>query len=507
MKGFHPSIQSWFEDRFDSPTAVQSAAWPVIGRGAHVLATAPTGSGKTLTAFLWALSKFASGDYAPGATRVLYVSPMKALNNDIARNLSDPLAELQSAYGYPDLNVRVRSGDTSQSDRQRMLRKPPDILITTPESLNLMLTTVRGRQALGTIQAVILDEVHALIEDRRGVMLLTALERLTEIAGEFQRIALSATVSPLADVARYLAGRDAHGQDREIAIVDAPIDKRIEFQVEFPEAARQAADQGEPIWNPLSASFRDVIAGNRSTLFFANSRMLTEKITLKINEGELAPIAYAHHGSLARELRSEVERRLKDGELDAIVATNSLELGIDVGELDEVVLVQSPPSIAATLQRIGRAGHQVGAVSRGRLFPTHARDFLDAAVLAKSIEERDLEPLRPLEGPLDVLAQILVSATASEARSLDGLYAMLRRSGPYRDLDRVRFDLVVDMLAGRYPSTDFAELKPRLVWDRERDTLEGRRGAGRLAILSGGTIPDRGLYAVYMGTGGPRIGE
>lgn len=507
MTSFHPSISQWFSERFDAPTPVQAAAWPVIGDGRHALITAPTGSGKTLTAFLWALSRFATGEYERGATRVLYVSPMKALNTDIARNLSEPLLDLQARYGYPQISVKTRSGDTTQGDRQRMLRRPPDILITTPESLNLLLTTVRGRLALSTIQAVILDEIHALVEDRRGVMLLTALERLVDEAGEFQRIALSATVSPLEAVARYVAGKNQRGEPRAMEIVNAPTRKAIDFAVRFPEAAKIAAEQGNAIWDPLADSFREVIKGNHSTLFFANSRQLTEKLTLKINGDALAPIAYAHHGSLARELRGEVERRLKDGELSAIVATNSLELGIDVGDLDEVILVQSPPTIAATLQRIGRAGHQVGAISRGSLYPTHARDFLDAAVLAKAVAERDLEPLQLLDAPLDVLAQILISCTATEERDLDELFALLCRSGPYQHLDRARFDLVVDMLAGRYAGDRIRSLKQRLSVDRLRNRARALKGAVLAMYAGGGTIPDRGYYQLRHAESGARIGE
>ncbi|MCR9276698.1 MAG: DEAD/DEAH box helicase [Pseudomonadaceae bacterium] len=507
MTSFHPSISRWFAERFDAPTPVQAAAWPVIGAGKHALVTAPTGSGKTLTAFLWALSRFASGEYERGATRVLYVSPMKALNTDIARNLNEPLRDLQARFDYPDISVKTRSGDTSQGDRQRMLRRPPDILITTPESLNLLLTTTRGRQALSTVEAVVLDEIHALVEDRRGVMLLTALERLVDEAGEFQRIALSATVNPLEAVAGYVAGYDRHGNQRDMQIVNAPIRKVIDFSVRFPASAKIAAEQGNAIWDPLADSFRDVIEGNRSTLFFANSRQLTEKLTLKINGESTAPIAYAHHGSLARELRAEVERRLKAGELSAIVATNSLELGIDVGDLDEVVLVQSPPTIASTLQRIGRAGHQVGAVSRGSLYPTHARDFLDAAVLAQAVSDRDLEPLELLNAPLDVLAQILISCTASEERDLDELFALLRRSGPYRHLDRARFDLVVDMLAGRYAGDRIRSLKQRLSVDRMRNKARALKGAVLAMYAGGGSIPDRGYYQLRHADSGARIGE
>ena len=291
------------------------------------------------------------------------------------------------------MRAATRSGDTPQGERQRLLRRPPEILITTPESLLLLLTTTRGRQALATVETVIVDEIHSIVENRRGASLATSLERLVEIAGEFQRIALSATVRPIETVARFVGGSDADGRPRAVGTVRARTDKEIELSVRFPEAARQAAENGKKVWDPLSDTFRDVIDANRSTLFFANSRRLTEKITLKLNDDTVSPIAYAHHGSLSREVRTEVEQRFKDGELKAIVATNSLEMGIDIGDLDEVVLVQSPPSLAASLQRIGRAGHNVGDTSRGSLFPTHARDFLEAAAIANAVQAREIEPL------------------------------------------------------------------------------------------------------------------
>jgi ATP-dependent Lhr-like helicase len=338
---FHTSVNKWFGDHFAAPTEVQVRSWPLIAQGRHVLITAPTGSGKTLTAFLWSLSQFATGTYATGRTQVLYISPLKALNNDIQRNLLQPLRELQEHYGYPNVRVHTRSGDTPQSDRQRMLRKPPDILVTTPESLNLLLTTVKGRQALSHVSTVIIDEIHALADNRRGAHLMTSLERLADIAGEFQRIALSATVSPLDAIAHYVGGRDAAGHLRRMDIVNPTIEKTLQFRVRFPEAARHAAENGQKIWEPLANDFRDIIASNHSTLFFTNSRRLAERITLKINDASLQPVAYAHHGSLSREIRTEVEQRLKDGSLKAIVSTNSLEMGIDIGHLDEVVMVQS----------------------------------------------------------------------------------------------------------------------------------------------------------------------
>ena len=446
------------------------------------------------------------------STRVLYISPLKALNNDIRANLLVPIAEIRERFAeagaeFPNIRVQTRSGDTDPGERQRMLRRPPEILITTPESLTLLLTTVRGRQALSTVETVILDEIHSVVENRRGVQLMTGLERLVEVAGEFQRVALSATVRPLDAVAAYVGGRDAAGDRRPVGIVESSAPKAIDFRVRFPEAARVAADNGEKIWEPLSDSFKDVIDANRSTLFFTNSRRMAEKITLKLNDDNVSPLAYAHHGSLSREIRTEVETRLKDGALKAIVATNSLEMGIDIGDLDEVVLIQSPPSIASALQRVGRAGHRVGDTSRGTLFPTFAQDFLEAAVIARAVREKDIEPLRPLANPLDVLAQTLVSCAANEEWETDKLYDMLTRAAPYAELPREQFDLVVEMLAGRYAGTRVRDLKPRLAFDRVRDTVKARQGAAFALYTSGGTIPDRGYYTLRHAENGASIGE
>ena len=512
LEQFDPEIRRWFSATYRTPTDIQARSWPQIATGAHVLITAPTGSGKTLTAFLWAINAFATGASEAGATRVVYISPLKALNNDIRANLIGPVAEIRARFAdaersFPPLRVQTRSGDTEANDRQRMLRRPPELLITTPESLNLLLTTVRGRQALSTVEAVILDEIHAVVENRRGVQLMTGLERLVEVAGEFQRIALSATVRPLEYVAEYVGGFSSRGERRTVSVIVSQAKKAIDFRVRFPEAARTAADNGEKVWEPLSDSFKDVIESNHSTLFFTNSRRMAEKITLKLNDDAVAPLAYAHHGSLSRDIRTEVETRLKDGELKAIVATNSLELGIDIGDLDEVVLVQSPPSIASALQRVGRAGHRVGEVSRGTLYPSHAQDFLEAAVVARAIAERDLEPLEPIANPLDVLAQVLVSCTASEEWQTDALYAVLTRAAPYATLAREQFDLVVEMLAGRYAGTRVRDLKPRLAFDRIRGTLKARQGATFALYTSGGTIPDRGYFTLRHADHGTAIGE
>ena len=503
---FHPAIEQWFTHTYPGPTPVQLAAWPEIAAGHHALITAPTGSGKTLTAFLWALNQFTLRP-PDGHTRVLYISPLKALNNDIHRNLLEPLQTLKAEGAYPDVRVAVRSGDTSQSERTRLLRKPPDVLITTPESLGLMLTTTKGRIALSHVETVIMDEVHSLIDNRRGVQLMVNIERLVDLAGEFQRIALSATVNPLATVASYMAGFNQAGTPRAVRIVNPPADKAIDLKVRFPSAARDAAEQGKKIWDPLSEEFKAIIAQHQATLFFTNSRRLAEKITLKINETESTPLAYAHHGSLAREVRNSVEGRLKDGELQAIVATNSLEMGIDIGHLDEVVMVQSPPGIASALQRIGRAGHQVGETSRGTLYPTHAQDFLEAAALADAVAERDIEPLQPLRGALDVLAQIVVSCCAAVEVEVDELFQLIKRASPYRDLSREHFDLIISMLCGRYGTTRVRELKPRLNHDRIRNTLSATRGAVLALYNSGGTIPDRGYFKLRHADSGAVLGE
>ena len=512
LERFHPQIRGWFADAFRAPTDVQEQAWPRIAAGEHLLVTAPTGSGKTLTAFLWAVNAFATGASRAGATRVLYVSPLKALGNDIRANLLAPIAEIRVRFAaagleFPAIAVGVRTGDTEAGERRRMLRRPPELLITTPESLDLLLSTVRGRQALGTVETVVVDEIHALAENRRGVQLMLGLERLVEVAGEFQRVALSATVRPLEEVAAWIGGKDRDGRPRPVGIVRSDAAKRIDLAVRFPDAARAAAENGEKIWGPLADSFRERIDANRSTLFFTNSRRLAEKIALYVNADAESPIAYAHHGSLARDVRREVETRLKAGALRAIVATSSLEMGIDIGALDEVVLVQSPPSIGAALQRVGRAGHRVGEVSRGSLFPTFALDFLEAAVIAKAVRERDIEPLKPLANPLDVLAQTLVSCAGTEEWETDALYAMVTRATAYATLPREHFDLVLEMLAGRYAGTRIRDLRPRLAFDRQRQTVQARQGALLAVYSSGGTIPDRGYFTLRHADSGAAIGE
>ena len=376
---FHPLIKRWFRDRVGTPTDVQEQAWPIVSEGDHVLVTAPTGSGKTLTAFLWALNQLVTGTWESGAARVLYISPLKALNNDIRRNLITPLRELEEVFAeagepFPRIRVQTRSGDTSQSDRRRMLRHPPEILITTPESLNLMLSSQGGRSLLTTLKSVILAELHWVFSTRRGTYLISAVDRLTLLSGEFQRIALSATIRPMDKVAAFVGGLELKGDSavvRAVTLIVSRIKKEYRLTVTFPEIVHEDDEPDDSVWEPLVEEFKGIIERNRSTLFFVNNRRLCEKLALKINHGQARPLAYAHHGSLSREIREDVEARLKAGDLRAIIATNTLEMGIDIGSLDEVVLVQSPPSVSSGIQRIGRAGHQVGQPSKGVLFPTH----------------------------------------------------------------------------------------------------------------------------------------
>ena len=519
---FHPLVARWFRERLGSPTDVQRKSWPRIAAGEHLLITAPTGSGKTLTAFLWALDRLVSGEWQAGSARVLYVSPLKALNNDIRRNLLRPLCELRETFAaaaapFPEIRVQTRSGDTPQPERRAMLRRPPEILITTPESLNLLLSSRGGIGLLGNVATVILDEVHSVVGNKRGVHAITAVERLVPLCGEFQRIALSATVRPLQTVAGFVGGlrADVEGEEgeprlrpRPVGIVQSADAKQYDIRVRFPRTAadEQGAD-AESVWPPLVEELSRIIAGNQSTLLFTNNRRLCEKLTLLVNDGGERPLAYAHHGSLSREIRETVERKLKDGELRAIVATASLELGIDIGALDEVVLVQSPHSIASGIQRIGRAGHDVGEVSRGTLYPTYSSDFIESAVMAAGVLSQDIEEVRPVDAPLDVLAQVVVSMVALEPRDLDEVYEVVRSSYPYRDLGRRQFDLVVDMLAGRYAHTRIRELQPKLSVDRLDNTAAARRGAVQDLYFSGGTIPDRGYFHLRVEESNARIGE
>lgn len=531
---FQPLIAKWFRERLGVPTDAQEQAWPAIARGEHVLVTAPTGSGKTLAAFLWALDRLITGKWESGRTRVLYVSPLKALNNDIQRNLLTPLAGLEETFRaadelFPEIRVETRSGDTPQSARQRMLRRPPEILITTPESLNLLLSSKSGRSVLDSLATVILDEVHSVVAAKRGVHLITAVERLVPLSGEFQRIAMSATVRPMAVVADFVggfkleppAGKPRGGfrtpetpaaadeflfVPRPVTIIASGEGKVYDLNIVRPETL--AADSADhELWPGLVREFHRIIGRNRSSLFFVRSRRASESLALRINAGEPAPLAYSHHGSLSKELRLDVETKLKSGALKAFVATNSLELGIDIGALDEVVLVQSPPSIASAVQRVGRAGHQVGAVSRGTFFPTHDQDIVESAVIVRAIREGDIEETCPVENALDVLAQVILSMLGTEVWDIEALYDRIRASWPYRRLTREQFDLVLEMLAGRYAHTRIRELKPKISIDRIDNTAAARPGALLSLFLSGGTIPDRGYFHLRHEETGALVGE
>ncbi|HEY2325903.1 MAG TPA: DEAD/DEAH box helicase [Gaiellaceae bacterium] len=513
---FSPATRAWFEGAFAGPTPAQEAGWPAIAAGGHVLIQAPTGSGKTLAAFLYAIDRL---NAEPGrGLRMLYVSPLKALNYDIERNLRGPLAGLQS-----QLRVAVRTGDTPQKERRELLKSPPDILITTPESLYLLLTS-QGREMLETVETLVLDEVHAVAGTKRGAHMALSVERLEAICAKPpQRIGLSATQRPLEEIGRFVAG------GREITLVDAGTRKALDLQVIVPlEDMRElgsTASLSQPvlsdgvemdigtehgsqsIWPSIYPEILKLVEQHRSTIVFVNNRRLAERLALRLNELAEREIARAHHGSLAREQRVLVEEELKAGRIPCLVATSSLELGIDMGAVDLVIQVESPKSVARGLQRIGRAGHDLGAVSKGRIFPKFRADLLESAVVARAMRDGDIEETVIPKNPLDVLAQQIVAITSQEEISIDELHALVKRAHPFRDLSRVQLENVLDMLAGRYPSDEFAELRPRIIWDRTAGLIRAREGARRLAVTNAGTIPDRGLFGVFLVDGGGRVGE
>ncbi len=574
---FSPAARAWFSAAFARPTAAQVGAWDATSRGEHALVVAPTGSGKTLAAFFWALDRLAR-DPAPARPdqrcRILYVSPLKALAVDVERNLRSPLAGIRQAatrlgQPVPDVRVAVRSGDTPAQERRDFSRTPPDILITTPESLFLLMTS-RARENLTGVTTVIIDEVHAVAGSKRGAHLALTLERLdARLERPAQRIGLSATVRPVQEVARWLRGP----AQTPVRIVQPPSDKVLDLKVVVPvpdmaelDAVPEQAAQPSPvepeeldltglaagagrrpsIWPHVEEAVVDLVAAHRSTLVFANSRRLAERLTARLNEiwaerqgqepaepgpapthppaqvmaasgsaaGAPAVIARAHHGSVSKEQRSLIEENLKAGRLPAVVATSSLELGVDMGAVDLVVQVESPPSVASGLQRVGRAGHQVGAVSRGVLFPKFRGDLVQTAVVVEGMRAGSIEQIHIPANPLDVLAQQVVAMVAMDEWDVEELDALVRRAAPFATLTRGVLEAVLDMLAGRYPSEEFTELRPRLVWDRVSGTLTGRPGAQRLAVTSGGTIPDRGMYGVFLAGGqesrrgaGRRVGE
>ena len=552
LERFSAPTREWFSAAFAEPTPAQAGAWEAISHGRHALVVAPTGSGKTLSAFLWSLDRLLTSDPVEKQKRcrVLYVSPLKALAVDVERNLRAPLTGIRHTADrlgeqLPEVTVGLRSGDTSAADRRRLTTTPPDVLITTPESLFLMLTS-QARESLRGIETVIVDEVHAVAGTKRGAHLAVSLERLDALLERpAQRIGLSATVRPHEEVARFLGGQ------APVEVVAPPSQKAWDLRVVVPVEDMSAPEQydeddndpgrdpsrSQSIWPHVEEHVADLVEAHRSTIVFANSRRLAERLTARLNEiaaeragvelpddgtspaeimaqsgrseGAAPVLAMAHHGSVSKEQRARIEDDLKRGRLPAVVATSSLELGIDMGAVDLVVQIESPPSVASALQRVGRAGHQVGETSRGVLFPKHRGDLAQTAVAVQRMREGAIESLRIPTNPLDVLAQQVVAAVAVEAHDVDALFALFRRSAPFASLPRSAYDATLDLLSGRYPSDEFAELRPRIVWDRVTGQLTGRPGAQRLAVTSGGTIPDRGLFGVYLvGDGaGRRVGE
>lgn len=581
LERFTPATQDWFRGAFPAPTPAQAGAWDAISAGKHALVVAPTGSGKTLSAFLWAIDSVfrermdASTGSAPGKpskpekpkkdasrTRILYISPLKALGVDVERNLRSPLIGIgQSARRLnlpaPSVTVGVRSGDTTSSDRRKLVSDPPDILITTPESLYLMLTS-RAGETLRDVHTVIIDEVHAVAATKRGAHLAVSLERLDALRASHgnetaaQRIGLSATVRPIDEVARFLGGSapveivaPRASKTFELAVVvpmddmtNPPPPPGVPAQADDPVDAVGAeyTEVTGSVWPHVEEAIVDRILQNNSTIVFSNSRRLAERLTGRLNEiyseriGAALPaatvpaammaqagatagaepvLAKAHHGSVSKEQRAQVEEELKSGVLRCVVATSSLELGIDMGAVDLVIQVEAPPSAASGLQRVGRAGHQVGEISRAALFPKHRGDVLHTAIVTERMLAGKIEAIQVPRNPLDILAQQTVAASALGAISVEEWFETVRRSAPFQSLPRSAYEATLDLLAGRFPSDEFAELRPRLVWDRDAGTLTGRPGAQRIAVTSGGTIPDRGLFGVFVaGEGaGRRVGE
>ncbi|WP_198955517.1 ATP-dependent helicase [Frankia sp. CcI49] len=589
LAAFTAPTREWFASSFAAPTPAQSEAWSAVSRGASALVVAPTGSGKTLAAFLWSLDGLARSSPPADPTlrcRVLYVSPLKALAVDVERNLRAPLAGIRAAAArlgqpVPEVSVGVRSGDTPAAERRSFGRTPPDILITTPESLFLILTSA-ARTALRGVRTVIVDEVHAVAGTKRGAHLALSLERLDDLLdAPAQRVGLSATVRPVEEIARFLGG------PHPVTVIRPPSEKTLQIEVAVPvedmanldetptptptpttppqvlplEAVAEGPAAGPgpraSIWPAVEERVLDLILSHSSTIVFVNSRRLAERLCARLNElyadrleqaaafgqatafeqataggrttvkstarlspadlmgpaGGAAPpvgveVARAHHGSVSREQRLLIEDDLKSGRLPAVVATSSLELGIDMGAVDLVVQIESPPSVAAGMQRIGRAGHQVGAASRGVVLPKHRSDLLECAVVAERMRSAQIEAVRYPRNPLDVLAQQIVAILAMEDREVDELGALVRRAAPFAGLPGSAYEGVLDMLAGRYPSDDFAELRPRITWDRATGVLASRPGAQRLAVTSGGTIPDRGMFGVFLlGEKASRVGE
>jgi ATP-dependent Lhr-like helicase len=553
---FRPPVREWFEAVFAAPTRPQLQGWPAIARGESTLILAPTGTGKTLAAFLWCINglMFAPVPDKQQRCRVLYISPIKALAVDVERNLRAPLVGIAQAakrmgIEFHEPQVAIRTGDTPPAERARFLRHPADILITTPESLYLLLTS-NARESLRSIETVVIDEIHALVPSKRGSHLALSMERLEHLCGRrLQRIGLSATQRPLEEVARYLGGVDtgrtkaspsvtaSNGSEmlpeqesdtptvvyRPVTIIDAGEPKRLDLRVEIPVEDMTRLDEVDrlpsgpasqgptrpSIWSAIHPRLLELVRSHRSTLIFVNSRRLAERISAALNElaGEI--LVRAHHGSVAVAQRKEIEDRLKLGTLRGLVATSSLELGIDMGAIDLVVQIESPSSVASGMQRVGRASHHVGAVSSAIIYPKYRADLVACAAITRAMYDGNVESVHYPRNPLDVLAQQIVAMVSVEPWEVGDIFKVVQSAAPYAGLTLGAFESLLDMLSGRYPSDEFAELRPRLTWDRLANKLTTRQGARQVSIINGGTIPDRGLYGVFLAgvTKGARVGE
>ena len=540
LTAFQPTVRDWFASVFDAPTEAQTRAWPAIQRGDSTLLLAPTGSGKTLAAFLSCIDKLMFSPVPPPEKRcrILYISPLKALAVDVERNLRGPLVGISNLARFQNVahhvpTIGVRTGDTSTKERAQLSRTPPDIFITTPESLYLMLTS-QARESLRFVETVIIDEIHALVPTKRGAHLMLSLERLEALTKRLlQRIGLSATQRPLDEVARFLGGCSSADpvQFRPVTIADAGATKKLRLSIEvpveemgkigqpidIPSGAAAQGPQRTSIWTAIQPRLVELIKANRSTLIFVNSRRLAEKLSGALNEIAGETLVYAHHGSVARAQRSEIEDRLKQGQVRGLVATSSLELGIDMGAIDLVVQIEAPPSVASGMQRIGRADHHVGGTSSGIIFPKYRGDLIACAAISEAMHAGKVERSRYPRLPLDVLAQQMVAMVAMEPWTVEALFDTVRRAACFSGLSQGTFNNVLELLSGRYVADDFADLRPRLTWDRIKNSLTARDGARMIAVTSGGTIPDRGLYGVYLASaegsgksgksGGRRVGE